>query len=313
MKKKKEIPVTSRGQWDYPGQPTIVPSPDGRITMKGVPYPVMGVDENGFMQFMLPGGEYSFPGQMVYEQPMMQDGGPMTYETITFGPCKGRTFAAREIPQEERMIRLNELRIMAKQGLIDRDQRQAMTDSITTFQQTKNPKISGGGGGPKLCPPGSVNVGNGNCRNKDEVHRQAASGYGNMEDGGEMIRRADGSYSRRGLWDNIRANKGSGKKPTKEMLEQERKIRREEMAEGGAVDLNAFYNLPQFVQTNIFQDGGEPDGQMALTQINAMMDRLENLRKFVSPDTDLDPWISDKLLKILLSPSGHHPPCSIAS
>lgn len=44
------------------------------------------------------------------------------------------------------------------------------------------------------------------------------------EEGGEMIRRADGSYSQRGLWDNIRANAGSGKKPTAEMLEQERKI-----------------------------------------------------------------------------------------
>lgn len=48
-----------------------------------------------------------------------------------------------------------------------------------------------------------------------------------LKNGGEMIRRADGSYSQRGLWDNIRANKGSGKKPTKEMLEQERKIRAE--------------------------------------------------------------------------------------
>lgn len=46
------------------------------------------------------------------------------------------------------------------------------------------------------------------------------------EDGGEMIRRADGSYSQRGLWDNIRDNAGSGKKPTKEMLEQERRIRK---------------------------------------------------------------------------------------
>jgi N-acetyl-anhydromuramyl-L-alanine amidase AmpD len=45
-----------------------------------------------------------------------------------------------------------------------------------------------------------------------------------MERGGEMIRRADGSYSRRGLWDNIRANKGSGRKPTAEMLRQEREI-----------------------------------------------------------------------------------------
>ena len=42
-----------------------------------------------------------------------------------------------------------------------------------------------------------------------------------------MIKRKDGSYSKRGLWDNIRANKGSGKKPTKEMLEQERKIKNE--------------------------------------------------------------------------------------
>jgi hypothetical protein len=42
----------------------------------------------------------------------------------------------------------------------------------------------------------------------------------------KLIKRADGSYSQRGLWDNIRANKGSGKKPTKEMLKQEKKIKR---------------------------------------------------------------------------------------
>ena len=42
---------------------------------------------------------------------------------------------------------------------------------------------------------------------------------------GGMIKRADGSYSRRGLWDNIRANKGSGKKPTAAMLKQEKKIK----------------------------------------------------------------------------------------
>ena len=41
----------------------------------------------------------------------------------------------------------------------------------------------------------------------------------------EMIKRADGSYSKRGLWDNIRENRGSGKKPTPEMLKQERKIK----------------------------------------------------------------------------------------
>lgn len=41
----------------------------------------------------------------------------------------------------------------------------------------------------------------------------------------QMIKRADGSMSKRGMWDNIRAAKGSGKKPTKEMLKQERKIK----------------------------------------------------------------------------------------
>ena len=43
--------------------------------------------------------------------------------------------------------------------------------------------------------------------------------------GKQMLKRADGSVSQRGLWDNIRANKGSGKKPTAAMLKQERKIK----------------------------------------------------------------------------------------
>lgn len=41
----------------------------------------------------------------------------------------------------------------------------------------------------------------------------------------KMVKRADGSYSRYGLYDAIRANKGSGKKPTKQMLQQEKKIK----------------------------------------------------------------------------------------
>jgi hypothetical protein len=60
-----------------------------------------------------------------------------------------------------------------------------------------------------------------------------ASMPGRYYNNGGMIKRADGSYSQRGLWDNIRANKGSGKEPTKEMLAQERKIRANEHAFGG--------------------------------------------------------------------------------
>ena len=40
----------------------------------------------------------------------------------------------------------------------------------------------------------------------------------------EMIKRKDGSVSQRGLYDNIRASKGSGKKPTPKMLAQDKII-----------------------------------------------------------------------------------------
>ena len=49
--------------------------PSGRITMQNVPHPVMGVDNYGNQQYMLPGGEYQFPGQQVYEVPTRKNGG----------------------------------------------------------------------------------------------------------------------------------------------------------------------------------------------------------------------------------------------
>lgn len=44
----------------------------------------------------------------------------------------------------------------------------------------------------------------------------------------KLMKRADGSYSKHGLWDSIRENKGSGKKPTSQMLKQEKKIKAQE-------------------------------------------------------------------------------------
>lgn len=67
---------------------------------------------------------------------------------------------------------------------------------------------------------------------------------------GGLIKRADGSYSKRGLWDNIRDNAGSGKKPTKEMLKQERKIKAK-MEDGGTIDNPGFNALPKEVQDKI--------------------------------------------------------------
>ena len=46
-----------------------------------------------------------------------------------------------------------------------------------------------------------------------------------LKNGGKLLKRKDGSKSPRGLWDNIRASKGSGKKPTAQMLKQEKKIK----------------------------------------------------------------------------------------
>ena len=74
--------ISERGQWDYPGQKTLIPS--NNITMKGVPYPVFGTDDTGYSQMMYPGAEYTFPGSMVYETPMMQSGGTFNPETDEF-------------------------------------------------------------------------------------------------------------------------------------------------------------------------------------------------------------------------------------
>jgi len=69
-------PIVSKyGQWKYPGQETIVPTEDGNITMDGVPYPVLGIDETGYQQMMYPNQQYKYRGKRVYEIPMMQNGG----------------------------------------------------------------------------------------------------------------------------------------------------------------------------------------------------------------------------------------------
>jgi hypothetical protein len=67
------------------------------------------------------------------------------------------------------------------------------------------------------------------------VNQAAAVGTPLFDKGG-LIKRKDGSYSRRGLWDNIRANRGSGRKPTAEMLRQERKIKAQKKEDGGWLD-----------------------------------------------------------------------------
>jgi hypothetical protein len=63
-----------RGQWAHPGQITRIPS--NQITMEGVPYPVLGIGNNGQQQMMYPGQDYNFNNaDYVDEYPMLQKGG----------------------------------------------------------------------------------------------------------------------------------------------------------------------------------------------------------------------------------------------
>lgn len=82
--KKKDIITDPEGQWKFPGQPTRIPS--NEITMKGVPYPVLGKGSDGSEQMMYPGGEYTFPGaDYVDEYPMMESGGQLPKAQLGLG------------------------------------------------------------------------------------------------------------------------------------------------------------------------------------------------------------------------------------
>ena len=58
-----------RGQWEHPGKCTVIPTTDGRITMRNVGYEVLGIDNTGQMQMMQPEQDYTYPGKLVFEIP----------------------------------------------------------------------------------------------------------------------------------------------------------------------------------------------------------------------------------------------------
>ena len=60
--------VDNRGQWDHPEKCTMIES--NSITMKNVPYPLLGIDDTGHTKLMLPEKNYKFPGNNVFEIPL---------------------------------------------------------------------------------------------------------------------------------------------------------------------------------------------------------------------------------------------------
>lgn len=49
--------------------------PSGNITMEGVDFPVFGMDNLGNSKVMMPGANYTFPGNSVFEIPMIAQNG----------------------------------------------------------------------------------------------------------------------------------------------------------------------------------------------------------------------------------------------
>jgi hypothetical protein len=73
--KKKEGGVIKddMGQWAHPGKITEIGS--NQITMQGVPYPVLGISDQGDTQMMFPEQEYKFKGKKVTEFPLKKSTG----------------------------------------------------------------------------------------------------------------------------------------------------------------------------------------------------------------------------------------------
>jgi hypothetical protein len=69
---KDKVIKDDRGQWEHPGEITEIGS--NIITMKGVPYPVLGISDTGDRKLMQPGEEYKFNGKKVTEFPLAQNG-----------------------------------------------------------------------------------------------------------------------------------------------------------------------------------------------------------------------------------------------
>jgi hypothetical protein len=65
--------ISKRGQWDFPGECTMIPTKSCRITMKDVKYDLLGIDGNGEYILMKPNSEYKFSHNYVFEIPDLND------------------------------------------------------------------------------------------------------------------------------------------------------------------------------------------------------------------------------------------------
>lgn len=63
------IPISPNGLYEYPNQPVLVNTKQGNITMEGINYEVLGIDEYGNKKLMQPNKNYQFKGKNILEIP----------------------------------------------------------------------------------------------------------------------------------------------------------------------------------------------------------------------------------------------------
>jgi hypothetical protein len=143
-------------------------------------------------------------------------------------PVKKKTTAERLIEAKENRRKLDSVAaikraeiVRKKDSIIARQRPDNMTKEQYQAYQRKQAKQKD----VPACDTADPNFKSTRCGTSKAAAKQSKSDWSKKKNGGKMmLKRKDGSVSQRGLWDNIRANKGSGKKPTAAMLKQERKI-----------------------------------------------------------------------------------------
>jgi len=116
---------------------------------------------------------------------------------------------------------VKEKNIRARDSILNRNAAaRGMTRAEVQAQQEKDKRKPDA----PTCDTNDPNFKSTKCGISKSAAKESKSDFKKKKNGG-LIKRADGSYSRRGLWDNIRKNRGSGRKPTAAMLKQEKKIK----------------------------------------------------------------------------------------
>lgn len=125
------------GQWAHPGEITEIGS--NQITMKGVPYPVLGISDTGDMQMMYPDEEYQYDGESVTEIPMMREGGTISKKTLARNQRIAESNAAQNQPLTPESLATRAIAIPDKLRLSE--QMRNVSPGLASWME-ENPRMS---------------------------------------------------------------------------------------------------------------------------------------------------------------------------